>query len=110
MHYSLVELAGYRHYKYLDEIFYYYYLTHNRYKASEKALDKWTSYTLTSYQPLKSLEDEGRKVENYKVPQWILNRRKKVEEDVLNGKAIESLMIEEAIDKKYFQFDIHRGP
>lgn len=80
MHYSLVELSGPKHYKYLHEIFYYYYPTHNRFKASEKVVDKWNSYTLTPYKPLKDLEDEGRKVENYKVPQWIIRKKKKVEE------------------------------
>ena len=78
MHYSLVELAGPDHYKYLDEVFYYYYLTRNKFKASEKAIDKWNSYTITPYEPLKDLDDEGRKVKNYKVPQWILKKKKQL--------------------------------
>ena len=108
MHYSLVELAGPNHYKYLDEVFYYYYLTRNKFKASEKAIDKWNSYTITPYEPLKDLEEEGRKVQNYEVPEWILKRKKKVEADVLNEKLDEKH--EEAVDKKYFQLEMHGGP
>ena len=103
-----LELAGPNHYKYLDEVFYYYYLTRNKFKASEKAIDKWNSYTITPYEPLKDLEEEGRKVQNYEVPEWILKRKKKVEADVLNEKLDEKH--EEAVDKKYFQLEMHGGP
>jgi hypothetical protein len=80
IHYALVELAGAKHYKYIDEVFYYFYRRRNQFKATEKTIDQFNARSLTPYQPLKSLKDQPHRVSNYQIPTEIKMNKKVIEE------------------------------
>lgn len=64
-------MAGPKHYKHLYEIVYFYDWDFDKTTVYKRRHYRDIVFMQTPYQPLNSLEDEARKVENYIIPQRI---------------------------------------
>ena len=73
----LVELASQGHYQHLYEIVYFYDWNFDRSTVYKRRHYRDIAWCQTPYKPLKSLDDDAEKVENYRIPERMVKEKEK---------------------------------